>query len=517
MVSFPMDSNVHPDNDRRRQKRRVGLLAGLLAAGYVGGSFVAVPRIENNLTDKVMGQLALRGITDAHVTFSGQDGTVSCASGIADPAAIKAEALDRYGVHEMTFDANCADAPVVATPVDTLAPTAPAEATVPVTTPTPATERVAPASIAAVATVADGAITLSGEVASAGQKTTLVQAATAAYGEANVTNKLTVAKAGGDTTASDGLAQGLADLVAAFPDQLVSGEAGIAKDALYLKGGAASGDALKALTGIATGVGAADSAVKLVAAAAAAPNDALVASAILADGKITLTGTVSTEAHKQALFDAASKVIDPSNITNNIVVQAAVKVDQAIVDSLATLIGAMPPNLISGEAGFDGTSLYAKGVYISDTTRASFETAAKAVGVTPTLEARQTGTVDDAAAIQQQLNDYVSANPIQFESGQAVLTPEANLILDQVAVYAKQLAGLTIEIQGHTDNQGSAVNNLTLSESRAKAVLDALVERAVPAEQLTSKGFGLTAPKVANDTAENRALNRRVEFAVSTK
>ena len=513
MVSFLMDSNVHPENDRRRQKRRVGLLAGLLAAGYVGGSFVAVPRIENNLTDKVEGQLALRGITDAHVTFSGQDGTVSCASGIADTAAIRAEALARYGVHEMKFDAACAVAQ--AAPVDTVAPVTPVEVTLPATT--PATEAVAPASIAAVATVADAVITLSGEVASAGQKTTLVQAATGAFGEANVIDKLTVAKAGGDTTASDDLAQGLAALVAAFPDQLVSGEAGIAKDALYLKGGAASADALKALTGIATGAGAKDSDVKLVAAAAAAPNDALVAAAVLADGKITLTGTVSTEAQKQALFDAAAKVIDPSNITDNIVVQAAVNVDQANVDSLATLIAAMPPNLISGETGFDGTKLYATGVYISDATRAAFETAATSVGVTPTLEARQTGTVDDAAAIQRQLNDYVAANPIQFESGQAVLTPEANLILDQVAVYAKQLAGLTIEIQGHTDNQGSAANNLTLSENRAKAVLDALVGRAVPAEQLTSKGFGLTTPKVPNDTAENRALNRRVEFAVSTK
>ena len=508
-----MNSTVHNEQNRQRQRRRIGALGGLfLAGGYIGGNFIAVPRIENNLTDKVEHQLAAKGIADAHVTFSGQDGTIDCATGLTDIAAIKADALKIYGVRTLKLSDSCSAAAAPA-PVAVPADTTPAPVAV-VTDPPAAAAAISISPVAAIAE--SGKVVLTGEVATGAQKSQIADAAVGAFGAKNVDDQMTVAAAGGDTAVSDSLAKGLSAMFAAFPDKLISGEAGVQGDALYLKGVSADAAALTALTGAATAAGAKVGDVALKAPASPAAAAAMKAAATLADGRITLEGTVATDAHKKALGDAAASVVGAANVSNNLLVQSDLAADQANVDGLVALISAMPPNLVSGESGFDGKALYAKGVYVSDATKAAFEAASSGVGVTPSLQARPEGSADDAAALQKQLNDYVVANPIQFDSNQATLTPAANVIVDQVAVYAKKLAGVKIEVQGHTDNQGSAARNLTLSQNRAKAVVDALVSRGVPADQLTAKGYGLTVPKVANDTPENKALNRRVEFAVTT-
>lgn len=76
---------------------------------------------------------------------------------------------------------------------------------------------------------------------------------------------------------------------------------------------------------------------------------------------------------------------------------------------------------------------------------------------------------------------------------------------------------LVIEISAHTDNQGSHDHNMELSEKRAQAVVDFLKSKGVPGRMLVAKGYGETAPLVANDTPENRQKNRRVEFLVLDK
>jgi outer membrane protein OmpA-like peptidoglycan-associated protein len=75
--------------------------------------------------------------------------------------------------------------------------------------------------------------------------------------------------------------------------------------------------------------------------------------------------------------------------------------------------------------------------------------------------------------------------------------------------------GLTLQVEGHTDSVGSDEMNQRLSEMRAGAVRDYLVEQGVQAETVTSRGFGKTKPVATNDTAEGRAQNRRVELVVS--
>ena len=70
-------------------------------------------------------------------------------------------------------------------------------------------------------------------------------------------------------------------------------------------------------------------------------------------------------------------------------------------------------------------------------------------------------------------------------------------------------------IQGHTDNQGDAAKNLSLSENRSRTVKEYLISLGVEASRLEAKGFGSILPKVPNDSEQNRAINRRTDFLIS--
>ncbi len=101
---------------------------------------------------------------------------------------------------------------------------------------------------------------------------------------------------------------------------------------------------------------------------------------------------------------------------------------------------------------------------------------------------------------------------VNFESKQATLLGDAKLILDRVATSLIAHPDVKVEVGGHTDAVGSEAYNLNLSEKRAKAVMDYLTKKGVPAAQLTSKGYGESKPIADNGTPEGKAKNRRVEL-----
>ncbi len=102
---------------------------------------------------------------------------------------------------------------------------------------------------------------------------------------------------------------------------------------------------------------------------------------------------------------------------------------------------------------------------------------------------------------------------VLFDSGRFALRPAAADALQKVAVLVKSYAGLPVLIAGHTDSVGRPDANQTLSENRAAAVKEWLTSQGgVPAERITTKGYGQTAPTATNDTADGRQKNRRVEI-----
>jgi outer membrane protein OmpA-like peptidoglycan-associated protein len=109
---------------------------------------------------------------------------------------------------------------------------------------------------------------------------------------------------------------------------------------------------------------------------------------------------------------------------------------------------------------------------------------------------------------------HVELSGIYFNTGSAVLLPESQPALRNIAQAVLQSKQPVLDIEGHTDNVGTAQLNQDLSQKRAQAVRQALVSQfAVPPGKLTATGFGFAHPVESNDTVEGRARNRRVELA----
>ena len=101
---------------------------------------------------------------------------------------------------------------------------------------------------------------------------------------------------------------------------------------------------------------------------------------------------------------------------------------------------------------------------------------------------------------------------INFETGKSDVKPESQNIIDQVEAMLKSNPSLKISIEGHTDNVGSPTSNQTLSDNRAKSVMNLLIAKGVDKSRLSAKGWGQSKPIVENTTDSNKAKNRRVEI-----
>jgi outer membrane protein OmpA-like peptidoglycan-associated protein len=109
----------------------------------------------------------------------------------------------------------------------------------------------------------------------------------------------------------------------------------------------------------------------------------------------------------------------------------------------------------------------------------------------------------------------VTLGDMLFASGNATLQPAGQRHLGGLAEFLKRNPEQQAEIDGFTDNVGSAASNQVLSERRAASVREALIQMGVSARQLSSRGHGEMAPQASNDDAAGRQINRRVEVLVT--
>jgi outer membrane protein OmpA-like peptidoglycan-associated protein len=138
--------------------------------------------------------------------------------------------------------------------------------------------------------------------------------------------------------------------------------------------------------------------------------------------------------------------------------------------------------------------------------------------------------VSDKAAMRAQLSEQlnkilatrdsargliVSMSDVLFDSGHYTLKPGAREKLAKVAGILIAYPGLNIEVGGYTDNVGGDEMNQKLSENRAGAVRDYLVDSGVATQSVSAKGFGNSSPVASNENSSGRQENRRVELVVS--
>lgn len=124
---------------------------------------------------------------------------------------------------------------------------------------------------------------------------------------------------------------------------------------------------------------------------------------------------------------------------------------------------------------------------------------------------------DDLCCLEYEVGKSFKLKNIFFETDKSELLPQSYKELDKLVGVLNDNPNMVIEIQGHTDNQGSYKYNIKLSQNRSHAVVDYLVENGILKERLYYKGFGDTRPISTNETDDGRQMNRRVEFLILKK
>ena len=109
--------------------------------------------------------------------------------------------------------------------------------------------------------------------------------------------------------------------------------------------------------------------------------------------------------------------------------------------------------------------------------------------------------------------EFILTN-VFFDTGKSSLKPSSNKALNDLAEVLNLKKKMVIELQGHTDDVGSAGDNLRLSQQRAEAVRNYLLSKGISAERIKATGYGALMPIADNASEEGRAKNRRTGLKV---
>ena len=130
----------------------------------------------------------------------------------------------------------------------------------------------------------------------------------------------------------------------------------------------------------------------------------------------------------------------------------------------------------------------------------------------PATAALETQGNFDAAACIGRFEILSRTGNIFFRSGSAELDPESLPLLRNVVDIVRRCPGMKLEVAGHTDSDGDATANQTLSEARAGAVSEYLTRKGIESVRISTVGYGESRPAFDNTSAQNKRRNRRIEF-----
>ena len=261
----------------------------------------------------------------------------------------------------------------------------------------------------------------------------------------------------------------------------------------------------------------------------------LVWRALYSGNDIVLEGDVSSAAAKSLLAASASRlfpgksVVDRTRIVDTRTRKWASVAEQGLI-SLADLQKG-EANLVRQRLSVSGQAVSAAQVTrvqdrlsrtlpqgYSGTEQITVASAAAPPGAAPPAAPTSPPPLSAVAvACQTALISTAREGMLRFERASANLTRESFPTLNKLATVVKTCPDVTVEIEGHTDSEGTPERNQSLSDRRAQAVVAYLLRGGVDTAKLAAVGYGETRPLVPNDTPENRAKNRRIEFIVKGK
>lgn len=230
-------------------------------------------------------------------------------------------------------------------------------------------------------------------------------------------------------------------------------------------------------------------------------------------GQILVTGTVADEAGKAAVLARLRELYGAERVVDQIAIgNVAVPANwHAHVQKL------IAPNLklISrGQISIDGNNVSVRGEVANEAQRQQIASDI-ATSLNPTYVVNNGLRVKAAEAEQGMLDAALDKRIVEFDSGQASITPAGLAILDEMAAVMHKLKGRKVEVIGHTDNTGLRASNLSLSQARAEAVRSYLATRGIDPALVLASGQGPDRPVAGNATPDGRARNRRIEFRIA--
>ncbi len=370
------------------------------------------------------------------------------------------------------------------------------------------------------ASLEDGKMLLQGTVLTAEQRDRLQAAAVQAIGATGVVNDIVVSGLQEKTPGSDQRVDSLANSIAGL-DQAESADARLsatdfrfnatvadetqANDLLRLRGNA--GDIGLIISGDIVTRNRVTSRVVDVA-------------AVKENGRIVLTGVVTSEAQKQVLLQAALRAFDQQSVTDEIVVAEAG--ESAAADrSVSVLASAISyfDDVIEADARLTDEEFEFNALLEYEEDSAPLQAVrenARGIGLnlTGSIEARQMSLSKEVSMLQAEIDTLTSEirENVIFESAKADLSFTAKQTLDKVVDAMNRYQRPVVEIAGHTDNSGPEEANQKLSLFRATAVLEYLKLSGIDGLRLRALGYGELLPIAGNSTEVGKKQNRRVEF-----
>jgi OmpA-OmpF porin, OOP family len=176
----------------------------------------------------------------------------------------------------------------------------------------------------------------------------------------------------------------------------------------------------------------------------------------------------------------------------------------SLTDNAVSITGVAASDDVKVEVVKSITDSLPQGYGLTDTI-----TVASPPAVEPAPVAEPTPAPVDCIMIVKAL---LTSGQINFEANKSVILDSSKEVLSKIATTLGSCPDVSIEVAGHTDSDGSDEYNQRLSQDRAFAVRQVLVASGVKSGRITSVGLGETMPVAGNDTKENKAKNRRIEF-----
>lgn len=231
-------------------------------------------------------------------------------------------------------------------------------------------------------------------------------------------------------------------------------------------------------------------------------------------GKVIASGTVPDEASRAAILGKLRDLYGAGNVVDRLEVGGVVPPSNW-TENMTKIIGPNLKQVHKGQMQVNGTQIAIKGNVANEALRQQVvSTLATSLNPTYTID---NGLVAAGGEAQSVLDKTLSNRVVEFEVGAATLTPAGRVILDEMYAAIKQIGTPKVQVIGHTDSSGNRQANISLSLARANTVRSYLIEKGIPADNLTAVGSGPDQPVGSNDSSEGRAKNRRIEFRLASQ